>query len=261
MPETGCLTLLRNKMFYFETINNKKILKSDYLRRALHLFATRESVVTPKNISSLKEICKNNLEEIAKYLNIKKENIISPVQTHSSNIQIAKKGQTYPDTDALIVEDTDVAIMLNFADCTPVILYDEINNVGAVIHAGWRGTASQIVPKTIRYMLHRYSTNTKDLVAIIGPAISINNYEVDKNVFDKITKTLNFAYTDYFIQDSINGKYKIDLKTVNYHQLEELGVLRIDKCEYCTYDSIDVFFSYRREKGETARHSALLKLN
>ena len=55
-------------------------------------------------------------------------------------------------------------------------------------------------------------------------------------------------------------KYYVDLKTVNQHQLEELGISRIDKCNYCTYDSIDVFFSYRKEQGNTARHSAILKL-
>ena len=247
-------------MFYFETINNKKILKSDFLTKAQHLFTTRETVVTPKDITGLNELCETNLEEIAKYLNIIKENIISPVQTHSSNIQIAKKGHCYPDTDALILEDNDIAVLLNFADCTPVILYDESNNTGAVVHAGWRGTAASIVEKTVKFMQKRYSTKPENITAIIGPAISMNNYEVDKNVFEQLSKTLNKNYSDYFNYNNQTGKYNIDLKTINYHQLEELGILRIDKCNYCTYDSVDVFFSYRKEHGNTARHSAILKL-
>ncbi len=248
-------------MFYFETINNKKILKSDLLTKAEHLFTTRESVVTPKDIDSLKTLCKINTEEICKYLKVSKENIISPVQTHSSNIKIAKKGQTYPDTDALIVEDKDIAVLLNFADCTPVILYDEKNNTGAVVHAGWRGTASSIAAKTIQYMQKIYSTEPQNITALIGPAISGINYQVDKDVFEQIEKTLKKNYDDYYSYDEKSNKYNLDLKTVNYHQLEELGVLRIDKCNYCTYDSVDVFFSYRKEHGNTARHSAILKLN
>ena len=173
-------------MFYFETINNKKILKSDFLTKAQHLFTTRETVVTPKDITRFNELCETNLEEIAKYLNVIKENIISPVQTHSSNIQIAKKGHSYPDTDALILEDNDIAVLLNFADCTPVILYDESNNTGAVVHAGWRGTAASIVEKTVKFMQKRYSTKPENITAIIGPAISINNYEVYKNLFEQI---------------------------------------------------------------------------
>ena len=182
------------------------------------------------------------------------------MQTHSSNIQTAKKGHSYPDTDALILEDNDIAVLLNFADCTPVILYDESNNTGAVVHAGWRGTAGSIVEKTVKFMQKRYSTKPENITAIIGPAISINNYEVDKNVFEQLSKTLNKNYSDYFNYNNQTGKYNIDLKTINYHQLEELGILRIDKCNYCTYDSVDVFFSYRREHGNTARHSAILKL-
>lgn len=88
-------------------------------------FTTRQSVVTPKEINELTALCSQNLEEIAKYIGVEKTDIIVPEQTHSANIAIAQKGKTYPNTDALVVEDPNLAILLNFADCTPVILYDE----------------------------------------------------------------------------------------------------------------------------------------
>lgn len=248
-------------MFKFETINNKKILKSDILTDAQHFFTTRESVVTPKEMDDLKDLCAQNILDIAQYLNIPKENIIAPIQTHSSNIAVAKKGNTYEDTDSLVVEDSDIAILLNFADCTPVILYDEVNNIGAIAHAGWRGTATAIAPKTVKFMIQRYSSKPENITAVIGPAISMKNYQVDKNVYDSVSSTLIKTYNDYYSYDENSKKYNIDLKTVNFHQLSELGVKRIDKCNYCTYDSVDVFFSYRKENGITARHSAILKLN
>ncbi len=249
-------------MFELEYLNNKKILLSDYLDKSKvkHLFTTRETVVTPKDVVNLKEISKKNLEEIAKYLSIEPQNIIIPEQTHSANIRIAKKNTEYPDTDALVTDSKDIAILLNFADCTPVILYDEINNVGAVAHAGWKGTAQSIAAKTVIFMQKNYGTNPGDVTAVIGPAISLNNYQVDRNVFDKLKCTLNNQYNDFYTEDKATGKFNVDLKTINQHQLEELGISRIDKCKYCTYDSIDVFFSYRREAGKTARHSAILKL-
>ena len=248
-------------MFYFDEINHKKILKSDYLTCVQHFFTTRESVVEQRDLPELKDLCVENIEIISRYLKINKKNIICPTQTHSSNIKIAKSAQLYPDTDSLIVEDNDIAILLNFADCTPVILYDNANNIGAVVHAGWRGTASSIVPKTISLMQSRYSTNIQDITAVIGPAISAANYQVNRDVCDALRTTLNGEYTDCFFYDSINNKYNVDLKTINYYQLRELGIERIDKCKYCTYDSNDIFFSYRKENGKTARHSAILKLN
>ncbi len=249
-------------MFKFEKINDKKILKSDYLsdKTVKHFFTTRETVVTPKELTSLNNLCKQNIMDISKYLEIDPDKIIIPTQTHSDNVKVAKAGQNYPDTDALILEDTDIAILLNFADCTPVILYDNKNNVGAISHAGWRGTASSIVKKTLKLMQERYSTNPQNTTVVIGPAISIKNYQVDQNVFDELKATLDCEYSDWFTTDKTNLKYYVDLKTVNKHQLEELGVSRIDKCDYCTYDSVDVFFSYRKENGQTARHSAILKL-
>ena len=247
-------------MFKFGTINNKKILKSTLLARAEHFFTTRESVITPRDLPELSPVCKQNLDDISKYLNIPQENFVTPTQTHSSNIKLARKGQLYTDTDALVVDDPNVAIILNFADCTPVILYDEINNIGAISHAGWRGTAASIVPKTIDFMHNEFSTEPQNITAIIGPAISLKNYLVDKDVFEKVKASLSTDYGDYYSFDKTADKYNIDLKTVNFYQLKELGVERIDICEYCTYDSIDVFFSYRRENGKTARHSAVLKL-
>ena len=250
-------------MFLFDEINNKKILKSTLLddKPVKHLFTTRETVTTPKDLAELADLAQNNLKIIANYLDVDKNNIIIPVQTHSANIKTAKKGQSYPDTDALVVEDADIAILLNFADCTPVILYDEIQNIGAIVHAGWRGTAASIAAKTVEFMNNRYRSNPDDITAVIGPAISMKNYQVDENVFKQLRITLQGEYSDYFSFDDIQNKYNVDLKTINFHQLRELGIKRIDKCGYCTYDAVDVFFSYRREHGKTARHSAVLKLN
>ena len=43
-----------------------------------------------------------------------------------------------------------MAIFLNFADCTPVILYDKKQNIGAIAHAGWRGTAQKLHRKQLK---------------------------------------------------------------------------------------------------------------
>lgn len=265
MPEIDSLTHLKNNykihMFKFSTIDNhKKILKSDLLTETEHFFTTRESVITSRDLQELKEKCTENLIAVANYLNIEPKNIISPIQTHSANIAVAHKDQTYPNTDALIVTNSKIAIALNFADCTPIILYDTVNNIGAICHAGWRGTAQAIVPKTIKYLQKNFSTKPQNITAVIGPAISKENYQVASEVFEQVKKTLSKKYNDYYIFDESNNKYNICLKTINCHQLEELGVLRIDMCNYCTYDSVDVFFSYRKEHGKTARHSAILKL-
>lgn len=265
MPVTDFLIPSKNNinMYKIDYINNKKILKSNLITSANAFFTTRESVVTPNVMKELTPKCKENLKDIALFLRIDVTDIISPVQTHSSNISVAQKGKNYENTDALITDCPDIALLLNFADCTPVILYDEKRNIGAIAHAGWRGTAASIVPKTITFMKKNFNSSPYDIKALIGPSISLKNYQVGEEVYQKVSETMEKKYNDYFFFDTNTEKYNLDLKTVNFHQLVEAGLdkQRIDKCNYCTYDSNDIFFSYRKENGYTARHSAILKLD
>ncbi len=238
-------------MFYFDEINGKRILKSDLLQNLEHFFTTKETVIKSAK-PEMENLITKNKELIKEYLQVKE--LVSPTQTHSANIDFAKIGKTdYPDTDALILNNPYQAVYLNFADCTPVILYDKKNNVGAVAHAGWKGTVQQIATKTIEIM----QANPKDIIAVIGPAISICCYEVGNDVFEKLKKTVK-SYNNLFTIK--NNKIYVDLKGFNAQQLKELGVKEIDICPYCTSCNNDLFYSYRKENGTTNRHSAVIKL-
>lgn len=238
-------------MFYFDEINGKRILKSDVLPNLQAFFTTRETVIRSNEID-LQNIVKENKELICKYLNV--EDLISPIQTHSANVDLASENKLeYPNTDALILNNINQAIYLNFADCTPVILYDKKRHIAAVSHAGWRGTVQKIVPKTIEVM----QSCSSDIIAVIGPAISICCYNVGEDVFQQLKSTVKNFDDLYNIK---NGQIFVDLKRINARQLEEIGVKNIDICPYCTCCNNDMFFSYRKEHATTNRHSAVIKL-
>ena len=173
-------------MFYFEKIDGRKILKSDYIKKAQAFFTTREICICDKNPNISKDAIieiEQNKKTICDYLKIDRKNLISPAQTHTSNVEIAIENKiSYPDTDALILTKKNLGIFLNFADCTPVILYDEVKNIGAIAHAGWRGTAEKIAPKTVEKMIKTYNSNPKNIVAAIGPAIGFCCYNVGEDV-------------------------------------------------------------------------------
>lgn len=238
-------------MFYFENIGNKKILKSDLLPQLNHFFTTRQTVIKSKEPEML-SLAAENRKIICEYLGVK--DLIHPKQIHSANIDYAKEGvYEYPETDALILANKSQAIFLNFADCTPVIFYDKKQKIGAISHAGWRGTAQKIAPKTVEKM----NANPEDIIAVIGPAISICCYDVGQEVFDKLKPTVENFEGLYEIRGE---KTFIDLKGINARQLEEFGVKQIDICPYCTSCNNDLFFSYRKENATTNRHSAVIKL-
>lgn len=244
-------------MFYFENINGKRILKSDFIKDAQAFFTTRDLCLCDKENDKNIEIL-NNREIISDYLKIDKNNLTYPEQTHSANIDIAiETRHDYPDCDALILTEKNIGIFLNFADCTPIILYDKEQNIGAIAHAGWRGTAQKIAPLTAQKLVKDFNSKIENIIAVIGPAIGFCCYNVGQDVYEKLSKTVSKFEGLFEIR---NGEIFVDLKGINRQQLEEIGIQKIDVCPYCTVHNNDLFYSYRNENGTGKRHSAVLKL-
>ena len=245
-------------MFHIANIQNKRILKSDLIQSAQAFFTTRDSFLLTKD-EKQPQIVSENRAIVCEYLNIPPENLITPVQTHSSNIAIAQKGQSYPNTDGLILTDSKLAIFLNFADCTPLIFYDEKQNIGAVSHAGWRGTEQKIGVLTIEKLVKDFNSQLENIKILIGPAICKTCYNVQEDVFQKLKNTVKNFENLYEIK---NNQIFVDLKNINKQQFLETGIpsQNIDVCTYCTCCNNDLFFSYRNENKTTKRHNALLKL-
>ncbi len=237
-------------MFYFDNFYGKKILKSTLLKDYDCFFTTREFVLTPANREDLIDECNQNRLFLEEKLNTK---ITTAKQTHSDNVRIISQNEHfYDDTDALISNIEDSLLLMNFADCVPIILYSKKDNIGAIAHAGWRGTAKKIVEKTVKKM----NINPENITALIGPSIGKCCFETDEDVFNQLIE--NKTQTQLY--EKKNTKYYIDLKQLNYEQLTNIGVKEVDLCNYCTCCMSDIFFSYRNELGVTARHSAVVKI-
>lgn len=216
-------------MFYFEDFHGTKILKSDLLEEITAFFSTRE-------LPDLTELGADR--------------ILFPNQTHSDNVEFVDERNEYPNTDGLILTNSNDAVYLRFADCTPLIFYDTVQKIVAVTHAGWRGTAQKIGVKTIEKM----QSNPTNVIALIGPAISMCCYEVSEEVRDTLLATVKDT-------EGLFINRNVDLKRINAQQLKEIGVQQIDICPYCTSCDNDLFYSYRKENGTDKRHIAVAKLS
>jgi YfiH family protein len=244
-------------MFYFENINGKRILKSDFIKDVQAFFTTRDLCICDKENMENPQIFEDK-NIIADYLKINEKNLVYPEQTHSANIDVAiETNHAYPNCDALILTNKTQAIFLNFADCTPIILYDKVQNIGAIAHAGWRGTAQKIAPLTAQKLCENFGSKMENLIALIGPAIGFCCYNVGQEVYEKLSKTVTNFDGLFEIK---NDEIFVDLKEINKRQLEEIGIEKIDVCPYCTVHNNDLFYSYRNENSTGKRHSAVLKL-
>lgn len=252
-------------MFKQEEFWGKRVLKSSLIddNNVVAFFTTRDLPLKAGERDDLIEEVENNKKFLCEKLNIPLENLFIPQQTHSDNVEIIHSQLTthhslFENTDALITNQPNIAIALNFADCVPVIFYDPVKKVAAIAHAGWKGTAARIAAKTAQKMIDEFNSNPEDIIALIGPSIGKCCFEVKDDVKEKILASIGKYNEAAHSQVCTNNN--IDLKLVNKVQLLAVGIKKIDLSEDCTSCQTELFFSYRKENGHTARHSAVIML-
>ena len=193
------------------------------------------------------EHVKANLETPSWLLPERPRVIVIPRQTHTANVQVIKDVPTpeeLQDVDAVGTQLKDFCLCVSTADCVPVLLFDKEKQVIAAIHAGWRGTVGRIVEKTIEVMRIQYGTEGKDLVACIGPSISLESFEVG----DEVYAAFEEAGFDMARIARRYEKWHLDLWEANRVQLLANGVLpeHIEVAGICTFQRHEDFFSARR---------------
>jgi polyphenol oxidase len=186
-----------------------------------------------------------------------------PEQVHGH--RIGRTGdQDFCQTDGIMLTLPHQPVMLLFADCVPVILYDPVTHRGAVVHAGWKGTAQQIAKEALQTMKNAYGSRPEDVIGVIGPAIGLCCFQVSLAVAENLASAMGMTLEDFITQGFLqwDSDYpqnpRIDLKALNHHQLTSLGVTQVETMQHCTRCMTDELFSYRR--GEDGRNSAYMIL-
>ena len=175
--------------------------------------------------------------------------------------------------DGLISEHPLQAVWVASADCTPVLIGDVKTRQVAALHAGWRGTAAKIVPQAIA-RLQNQGSQLDDLRIAMGPAIAGEVYQVSLEVAaevgasitphaeeQQIIAALHELPNSPLFADPEPGKVKLDVRRVNVLQLESLGISpeQIAIAPYCTYQTPEYFFSYRREQQKKIQWSGIVR--
>ena len=199
------------------------------------------------------DICKNR-EALCQLLDISNDHLIMPHQVHLTKtikidepfleLNATERQEALEGVDALMTNLRGVCIGVSTADCIPVLLYDKEKHAVCAIHAGWRGTVKRIVMKAVEAMTAAYGTNPKQLIAQIGPGISLDSFEVGDEVYEAFAK-------EGFDMSAISRKeekWHINLPECNRLQLMASGVepQKVTVSPVCTYKQADDYFSARR---------------
>ncbi|WP_314285580.1 peptidoglycan editing factor PgeF [Prevotella pallens] len=213
-----------------------------------------------------------NRKSLANCLEIDVNKLIVPHQIHSDSSRIIAneyfklpaniREQIIEGVDAVMTNELNVCIGVSTADCIPILLYDTKHHAAAAIHAGWRGTVKHIVQKTIKEMGIVYQTKPQELQAVIGPGISLQNFEVGDEVYEQFANACfdmeRIARRFRVMQpkeEELPLKWHLDLKLSNRIDMETMGVLPQNIIDegICTYDNTNDYFSARKLGVDSGR--------
>ncbi len=243
-----------------------------------HIFSTRHGGISEGDCSSMnlsfnrgddRENVLKNYEILCSAVNINPQNLVLTKQTHTNNVLCVTKahrgtGVTLPefsDIDGLITNEPEVALVTQYADCTPLLFCDPVKKVIATSHAGWRGTVKQIGKVTVEKMVSEFGCNTQDIIVGIGPCILDCCYEVDEPVAEKFRK-ISYLNLNKILFQKENGRYMLNLVEANRQILMNAGISEenIDASDICTCCNSEDLHSHRATKGKRGNLAAIIEL-
>jgi hypothetical protein len=198
-------------------------------------------------------------DNVVKYLagnGYSESTVYLPIQRHTDRVLILNSDPEPEVADAVITNREDVLLGVQVADCVPIVLFDEKKRVVGAVHAGWRGTAAQILKKTIQAMVDHFGSSTDNIVIAFGPSIKGCCYEVDSDVNEAVC--ISTGAGEYSSRK--NSKFFIDLASANMVQAGSLGVKEdnIWVSEECTFCNPDRFHSYRYHGNHAGRQGGFI---
>lgn len=242
-----------------------------FKNKIIHGFFTRQGGVSPNpwhslNVGGLigdeRVNVVENRRRIFDAVNLPVETIFDVWQVHGKGVVITDRSRQLSEphlrADAILTDRINITLFMRFADCVPVMLYDPYKQVIGLIHAGWPGTVKKICSEAVKEMLTNFNCHCENILAVIGPSIGPDHYEIKQDVQEQIAEAFNFDISSIIIQR--DGRFFLDLWKANWLILEQAGIKHIEVMGICTGCNTQDWYSHRVETGNTGRFGALIVL-
>ncbi len=249
----------------------------DAFPELVHAVTTRHGGVSSGPYATLNLSCglgddpaaiEENIGRVSAALELRRDHLISPRQRHTANVRRAGHGDwgvPLDGFDVLITDEPGVPLLLVYADCTPVLIFDPVRRAAALVHSGWRGTVLGAGRAAVAALAAEFGSRPGDLVAAVGPSIGPCCYEIGEVVtaaveaaFSRPDELLPVADPPHGIGGQ--GRRHFDLWAANRRLLAEAGVRHIEVSGLCTACRTDEFYSHRAEHGKTGHFGAVMMI-
>lgn len=167
------------------------------------------------------------------------------------------QAHTLGEADALLRTGPYPCLAVQVADCAPVIVADPETGAGAAVHAGWRGAAAGIIEKAVDALEQLTRRCASEFMAAIGPCVRSTSYEVGPEVSGAFE---HWGKARDGVLHRAGGNLSLDLGKAAHIALQRAGVAEamIIDSGACTLSRADLFYSHRRDRGQTGRMWGML---
>lgn len=251
--------------FEFDTLPNGRLR---------HAVFTRQGGVSPQPFASLNLSVSVADEKDRVYANRRRaygmfgrdnDTVVHAHLVHGRDVMrvdSSRNGTWASRIDGIVTNEPGCALTMNYADCTPIFLYDPVQHAIGLGHAGWQGAVVDLPGALVAAMQREFGSRPADLLAAVGPCIGPCCYEVGDPVIGRVREA--FEEPESLLRTAPNGRAGrryFDLPEANRRNLARAGVTHIEQSGLCTACRTDLFFSHRAECGRTGRFGVMLVLD
>jgi hypothetical protein len=205
---------------------------------------------------------------VAKTIGVPTSRLLRLKQVHGRRAVVARAGDGWPAStadrpraDIVLSDDPSCAVVVQVADCVPLLMADRVTGAVAAVHAGWRGTLAAVGPAAVAALRDAFGTRPGDLVVAQGPSVGACCYQVGEELVEAFKAAGFAAALDRWFSRDADGILRLDLWIANRDQLVDAGVRpgAIHQANLCTASHPELFPSYRRDGPGTGRIAAVVR--
>src|SRR5438046_1916167 len=171
--------------------------------------------------------------EIRRAIGVSDWPLLTAEQIHANKIAFVDtptgSDKEFSGCDGFITNQPRISLGIHVADCCAVYIVDPNTPAIGLVHSGRKGTELGVATNAITQMIERFGSDPANMIVQLSPCIRPPHYEID------------FA-----------AKIIEQCRAQGVHNINDGGI--------CTACRVDVYYSYRAEKGRTGRMLALLAL-
>jgi polyphenol oxidase len=247
--------------FQFKNLSHTDLLQAVVSRQGGCSSYPWAALNTGLSVGDDHENVAENRSRIYKAFDINSDRVRDVWQVHSN--RVIEVGDKLSDeapikADGMVTGTPGIVLMMRFADCVPILLFDPRRSAVGLVHAGWKGTIGRIAAAGVRMLEKTFGSNPADILAGIGPSICQNCYSVGDEVIEAVHTSLPDIARVVISKN--HSQFQFDLWESNRRILLEAGVQNIETSAICTAENLGEWFSHRAENGTTGRFAAFIGL-